>query len=156
MCGKEGSWSLTHRHIEVHHITGVSHTCNICGKISSTRAGLRNHKIKIHKAFTRSYNQVSPQEETLPLTGNTLAVDLQELDEKVNSMMEATEKITIFGNSKQKVLVCKVCGKEGQRGHIKAHIETHHISGVSHPCNICGKQNKTRELLRSHIKFHKT
>jgi len=44
VCGKEGKLSRIRDHIEANHITGISHTCNICGKSSSTRDALRRHK----------------------------------------------------------------------------------------------------------------
>jgi len=50
VCGKEGSWANVRTHIEANHITGVSHTCNICGNIAKTRESLRIHKSKYHKS----------------------------------------------------------------------------------------------------------
>ena len=49
MCGKEGQWSHIVKHIEANHITGIALPCNICGKTSSTRHALTQHKIKFHK-----------------------------------------------------------------------------------------------------------
>jgi len=95
---------------------------------------LRRHKVNLHNAVTRPYHHLSPS---------------------INSMMEATEKVKIFGKSRQKVLFCKECGKEDQRGHLISHIEAQH-SGVFHPCNICGKIKRTRESLRNHTKTHHT
>ena len=49
VCGKEGQWNAIRNHIEANHITGVSHSCNICGKISSTRVALYKHMRQFHK-----------------------------------------------------------------------------------------------------------
>ena len=49
VCGKEGYITDIKRHIEANHITGVSHNCNICGKTSRSRRGLRVHISKDHK-----------------------------------------------------------------------------------------------------------
>ena len=49
VCGKEGPYMSMPRHVESRHITGVSHTCNICGNISRSNDGLRQHKMKRHK-----------------------------------------------------------------------------------------------------------
>ena len=49
VCGKEGPYMSMPRHVESKHITGVSHTCNICGNISRSNDGLRQHKMKRHK-----------------------------------------------------------------------------------------------------------
>ena len=49
MCGKEGQWNGIRDHIEANRITGVSHSCNLCGKMSKTRVGLRQHVIQHHR-----------------------------------------------------------------------------------------------------------
>ena len=60
--------------------------------------------------------------------------DLQDLIEKTNSMTGRTSRRTANGKA---LCVCKVCGKEGESGNIKQHIEQNHIEGVSIPCNQC-------------------
>ena len=55
VCGKEGIRANIKTHIEANHIiSNVSHSCDICGKISRSRNGLRLHKSKEHctKNFT--------------------------------------------------------------------------------------------------------
>merc|ERR1712150_7593 len=76
---------------------------------------------------------------TVAVTDCAVAADLQGLEKQIYSMMLVSENILggIYGN--KKVRICKVCGKEGLQSHIKNHIELHHITGVSHTCNICGK-----------------
>ena len=37
------------RHVESNHITGVSHACDICGKVSRSRSALSQHMNTIHK-----------------------------------------------------------------------------------------------------------
>merc|ERR1712204_123433 len=49
VCGKEDKLSNIKDHIEANHITGVSHSCNICGKTSRTRHALRVHTSSYHK-----------------------------------------------------------------------------------------------------------
>ena len=45
VCGKEAKKTNIIGHIEVHHITSnVVHSCDICGKVSRSRGGLRRHK----------------------------------------------------------------------------------------------------------------
>ena len=46
VCGKEGSYKDMPRHVEANHITGVSHACDICGKVTRSRNALRTHKFK--------------------------------------------------------------------------------------------------------------
>ena len=49
VCGKEGTWTNIKTHIEANHIiSNVIHSCDICGKSSRSRHGLRLHKAKEH------------------------------------------------------------------------------------------------------------
>lgn len=83
---------------------------------------------------------------------NFLSWDLQQLDEKVKSMMESSQTLIPSGrNGKQeRAKTCKMCGKEGQSMAIRDHIEAHHLEGVSLPCDVCGKECRPRQLLRKH------
>ena len=48
ICGKQAlSWNMS-THIEGNHITGVSHACDICGKVSRSREAIRCHKKRNH------------------------------------------------------------------------------------------------------------
>ena len=75
--------------------------------------------------------------------------DLQELDEKVKSMMG--ESPNLISNGKQRAKTCKICGKEGHGGNIRKHIELSHLDGISLPCNICERTLRSRNLLRNHV-----
>ena len=44
VCGKESEARNMPGHIESNHITGVSYTCNICGRFCKSRDTLRKHK----------------------------------------------------------------------------------------------------------------
>ena len=48
ICGTEKAKKDMSRHIEAHHITGVSHTCDICGASSRSKHGLEKHKLRNH------------------------------------------------------------------------------------------------------------
>ena len=49
VCGKEGHKANIKTHIEANHVTSnISHSCDICGKSSRSRDGLRQHKAKDH------------------------------------------------------------------------------------------------------------
>jgi len=97
-----------------------------------------------------------PLEGTVAVTDYTVAADLQDLDDKIKSMMEVSENRNDRNQAGFK-RVCKMCGKEGQMINIIDHIEAHHITGVSHSCNKCGNIGKTRNALRIHkSKYHKT
>ena len=79
---------------------------------------------------------------------NLVSGDLQDLDEKVKSMMENSQNLDPSG--RQKAKICKFCGKEGQSMAIRDHIEAHHLEGVSLPCNVCEKTFRSRITLRKH------
>jgi hypothetical protein len=95
-------------------------------------------------------------ERIVALSDFTAPDDMQGLDEMIESMMTKTNS-TLGGNyGNKKGSVCKVCGKEGQRINIQQHIESNHIEGVSHTCNICGKSARSRHALRMHTSsYHK-
>ena len=58
VCGKEGNTTNIMTHIESRHInSNISHSCDICGKISRSRNGLRQHKAKDHN----NYNVTGPE-----------------------------------------------------------------------------------------------
>merc|ERR1719319_842489 len=64
------------------------------------------------------FNQVDKVESSPPLEGTvavtdyTVAADLQDLDDKIKSMMEVSEN-KIGGSQAGFKRICKVCGKEG-------------------------------------------
>ena len=107
-----------------------------------------------------SYAQTSPEKsyyENKVAIPNFLSWDLQQLDEKVKSMMESSQTLIPYGkNGKQeRAKTCKVCGKEGLSMAIRDHIEAHHLEGVSLPCDVCGKECRSRQLLRKHTRIPK-
>ena len=83
---------------------------------------------------------------------NFVSGDLQELDEKVKSMMETSQNRIQSGERRAKI--CKVCGMEGHSTTIRDHIEANHLEGVSLPCNACGKEFRSRMILRRHSCDH--
>ena len=78
--------------------------------------------------------------------------DLEELEERVISMMEKSQNYLGRQGFAQR---CKVCGKEGRGNHIKDHIEANHLEGVVIPCNLCDKTFRSRDSLRHHKRQHK-
>ena len=64
--------------------------------------------------------------------------DSDNLDEQINSMLDATENFSTRKNGQRfKVFICKVCGKEAEQTDLKRHIEAFHISGITHSCEVC-------------------
>jgi hypothetical protein len=101
-------------------------------------------------------NQDLNVERSVALMQAKVSVDIQGLDEMIQTMITKSESVLggIYGNLK--ATVCKVCGKEGVITQIKDHIEAHHIESVLHTCNICGKASRSRSALRMHKSaYHK-
>ena len=73
--------------------------------------------------------------------------DFQDLDEKCDSMMEKTSEKNATSHP---LYLCKVCGKKDKLGHMKSHIESNHLEGVSIPCNFCEKTFRSRNSLATH------
>ena len=63
--------------------------------------------------------------------------NLQELDEKVKTLMELSQNTTSGGS--RRAYICKVCGHEGHGTSIRDHIEANHLKGISIPCNTCDR-----------------
>ena len=78
---------------------------------------------------------------------SSLNEGLHALDLKIKSMIVVSQNSMPNG---KRVNICTICGKEGVRQTIIDHIETHHIEGVSHPCNMCKKTFRSRPALKAH------
>ena len=88
--------------------------------------------------------------------------DMEELNEKVKSMMEKSQNLIPNGkhpNGTPKwatAFICKVCGKEGHVSPIRNHIEANHLEGISIICDHCGKVCSSRNALGLHKgRFHR-
>ena len=71
----------------------------------------------------------------------TTGLELQELDDQITSLIKHLHA---------RAYICQVCGKEGDRTGIRRHIEAHHITGIVHSCDLCGKGSRSRDGLRRH------
>ena len=70
-----------------------------------------------------------------------------ELDGQIAAMMTKIEGVQGW--------TCSVCEKTFKhKGNVKSHIESNHIEGASHPCNLCGKISRSRDALRKHLERH--
>ena len=91
------------------------------------------------------------EDKTLAIPSN-FSGDLEELEERVQSMMEKSENN--YANQGRKADRCKVCGKEGMSNAIKDHIEANHLEGIVIPCNLCDKTFRSRNGFRQHKRQH--
>ena len=97
-------------------------------------------------------NKLSSDMSVATVKPQSVSVELHQLDDQIKSMMEHSGKSIIVGNMKREALICKVCGKEGQLANIMKHIESNHITGVTHTCDMCSKTSRSRDALRQHKK----
>ena len=75
--------------------------------------------------------------------------DLGNLKQQVKSMMISSDNADPYKNG-ARAKICKVYGKEGSWTNIMQHIEAKHITGITIPCDLCGKSFKSRNSLASH------
>ena len=90
-------------------------------------------------------------ETAVALTDHTTNyTDIESLDQQVKSMMIFSDNLDPRGKRGTRARICKVCGKEGSWKTIRDHIEANHITGISIPCELCGKAFKTRICMGNH------
>ena len=98
------------------------------------------HQIKDAK---QNLEQAELNQISLPSADLKVKVESEELDEQIRSMMSKS-KTQLPGQSAR---TCNKCGKEGSWTNIWNHIETNHVTGISHTCDICGKTSRSRNGL---------
>jgi len=116
----------------------------------------RHHPMK-HGNETITAETISKlTDTTIELQNHSINVNIsaiQELDEKVKSMMAKGKNFVSNGpNSSKNAHICTICGKEGRGRDIMDHIEANHLEGVSIPCDYCEKTFRSRSALRIHFK----
>ena len=103
----------------------------------------------------RNYPETSFGTEVALNSHKMVSADIEQLDEQINSMMEQSDHKITIGGCQFTAMICKVCGKEAKKAHMKEHIEAHHITGVAHSCEICGMVSRSRNGLRNHKLKHR-
>ena len=105
------------------------------GRVIKTEAIQDHEHDQTTQDFTHiDYLQKWDKPETTLVLLKEPAGDSQELDEKIKSMILLDKK------DGERIYTCQVCGKENKyHSNMRNHIETHHIKGVSFPCNLCSK-----------------
>ena len=87
---------------------------------------------------------------TMGLPKHELSWNMDELDEKIKTMMYKGENEIRCGNKIILPYVCKVCGKQDKKSNITSHIEANHLDNISIPCKVCEKTFKNRDSLKNH------
>ena len=116
-----------------------------------------NAAFKDETRVTKAAAMSSPQGSSEDSQARTVAVanehpaNMLQLDEQINSLMTKSSR----KEGKNPIYMCKVCGKEDIRGHMRDHIEANHLEGISITCNFCEKMFRTRNARRQHqTKYH--
>ena len=86
-------------------------------KNSSQRANWNQTHLKPATSF-----DIAP----VPSNHNT---NIEDLEEQINSLLEESKNMIMVGQQHFKASICKACGKEGKKAHIREHIEIKHIAG---------------------------
>ena len=107
---------------------------------------------KIPKTSFQKRKSHNPEEKRTLAIPNNFSGDLEQLEERVKSMMEKSQNK--YANGRQLAHVCNVCGKEGMSNAIKDHIEANHLKGIVIPCNLCDKTFRSRNSFRQHKRQH--
>ena len=75
-------------------------------------------------------------------------INLQELDERVKSMMTKSQNFCSNGSGR-KADICKVCGKEGRGKDIRDHIEANHMRGTQRSVQLLWKNLQVKKCIRN-------
>ena len=111
--------------------------------ISSNSGKSENEILNSHFEPT-VYNQYEYTDST------SSSFDLEKFHQHVESMM--SKKLDTFLYGSKLAWACNLCGKEATQGQIRRHIESKHITGVRHKCDLCHKTSKSRYALEVHKK----
>ena len=110
---------------------------------------------KYEEVFPKKENSLKIKKETFSPRGQPYAnldtntrvnVNLEDLDRQIRSMITKSD----ISTGKGYLATCNICGKESPYMAMPRHVETKHIAGVSHSCNICGTITRTRDALSKH------
>ena len=115
----------------------------------NSRSTLKKHPTNKNVSLDNGPSEAWESEKALaPVDNKTNSTDVASLDQQVKSMMEHSTNGDPYGSGKAKI--CKVCGKEGNCSTIMHHIEANHITGISIPCELCGRLFGSRNSLLVH------
>ena len=126
------------------------HKENVENGVENPQKQRKVEKKILHQNFPKLEDDIEPQFETrVAIADKTVVnVELDQLDEQISTMIDLTDKLD---HLKRKLAKCNICGYEAPRSFVVRHIEANHITGVSHPCEICGKIARSRNALRTHM-----
>ena len=86
---------------------------------------------------------------TETLMNDKVSTDIHDLNQRIKSMITRSEQSA--GPGQGLMASCNICGKQGAYRNMPNHVETNHITGISHACDLCGKICRSRNALKMHI-----
>ena len=137
-------------------LKGLAGAVNSTGGAEEPKQGdsrNRNHPVKKEKsqeqrqASNPGHQILTDPKTEFAVTNHQIGTNLQDLNEQIKTMMTTNDVRSADGRY---IGTCNICGKEATAGNLPNHIEANHISGVSYPCQLCGKASKSRNALRMH------
>ena len=72
---------------------------------------------------------------------NMIPADVDDLDAQIRSMITKSEMS--LGPGKGKMASCNICGKQAPYRDLPRHVESKHLNGISHACDICGSISRS-------------
>ena len=113
-----------------------------------TREVRRNPVYQVASTKNTSDAQYTKSKNNKLVANTATNVELHDFDEQIKSMI--TKSDISAGHNRGFLSTCNVCGKEAPFNDMRRHVETNHITGVSHSCSMCWKISRTRQALRMH------
>ena len=90
---------------------------------------------------------------TLAIDGTAVIEDNQNLDRQILSMI--TKSYVNADKGQVPLYTCNVCEKQApHKLNMMRHVEGNHIKGISHECDICGKNSRSKHGLLQHKKLY--
>ena len=104
-----------------------------------------------HVEVPRAKNLIPESKKSKPIKdmNNRMGViksedlSFNELNEKIDEM--------ITWDTSSGLYMCNFCSKTGKIGHMREHVEIHHVDGLQFPCKFCGKSYRSRATVRAHV-----
>lgn len=110
----------------------------------------KTEELKMRKFSSANNESTTSVDEIKP----KIEVDVKPATAELFQEIDAKIKPFLVKDDLRRGFSCKVCGKHGDSGTIKDHIEAIHLEGISLHCNFCKTMLKSRSSLKMHKRRH--
>jgi len=138
---------------------GLKYQCQDCNLVYSSKENLQNHMCDKH-IVAEGKDKYQGEDCDLKSTNKAILkthrvsshlfgiTSTRELDTVIESMM--TKGNPVDGG--ESLWSCAMCDKKlKKKSHMQMHVEAFHIEGVTHKCDVCLSDFKTRSSLKAHV-----